>query len=68
MLSAICEVKEKEGTYISVSADGTWQRGVCSSLNGVVVAVSTTNSKLVDVEIITRYCQHRNIERRIEKN
>ena len=40
-----------------MSVDGTWQRGVFSSLNGVVVAVSTTNFKAVDVEIVSRYCQ-----------
>ena len=40
-----------------MSLDGTWQRGVFSSLNGVVVAVSTTNFKAVDVEIVSRYCQ-----------
>ena len=57
MLSAICEVKEKEGTDIGVSVDGTWQRGFFSSLNGVVVAVSITNFKVVDVEIMSRYCQ-----------
>ena len=39
MLSAICEVKEKGSTYIGVSVDGTWQRGVFSPLNGVVVVV-----------------------------
>ena len=37
MLSAICEVKEKEGTDIGVSIDGTWQRGAFSTLNGIVV-------------------------------
>ena len=68
MLAAICEVKEKDGTYISLSVDGTWQIGVFSSLNGVVVAVFTTNFNVVDVEIMTQYCQPRNIERRIEKN
>ena len=40
-----------------MSVDGTWQRGGFSSLNGVVVAVSTTNFKAVDVEIVSRYCQ-----------
>ena len=57
MLSSICEVKEKEGTDIGVLVDGTWQRGVFSSLHGVVVAASTTNFKIVDVEIMLRYCQ-----------
>ena len=57
MLSAICEFKEKEGTDIGVSVDGTWQRKGFSSLNGVVVAVSTTNFQVVDVEIRSRYCQ-----------
>ena len=57
MLSAVKLKKMKVGTYIGVSVDGTWQIGVFSSRNGVVVAVSTTNFKAVNVEIISRYCQ-----------
>ena len=40
---------------IGVSADGSWQRRGFSSLNGVVVALSIDNSKVVDVEPITRF-------------
>ena len=37
---------------------GTWQRRGFSSLNGVVVvAVSTSIFKVVDVEAMSRYCQ-----------
>ena len=32
MLPAICKVKEKEGTDMGASVEGTWQRGVFSSL------------------------------------
>ena len=56
MSAAIEEVKKEGATDIGVSVDGTWQRGF-SSLNGVVVAVSTSNFKVVDVEAMSRYCQ-----------
>ena len=50
MPAAIEEVKKEGATDIGVSVDGAWQRRGFSSLNGVVVAVSTSNFKVVDVE------------------
>ena len=50
MSAAIEEVKKEGATDIGVSVDGTCQRRRFSSLNGVVVAVSTSNFKVVDVE------------------
>ena len=44
MSASADEAKQNDGTAdISVSMDGKWQRRGFSSLNGVVVAVSTSN-------------------------
>ena len=42
---------------VSVSVDGTWQKRGFSSLNGVVAAISTDTVKVVDCEIMARYCK-----------
>ena len=58
MVVAANEVKAKEGTSdIGVSVDGTWQKRGFASLNGVVVAISTSNSKVLDVETMSRHCK-----------
>ena len=58
MSAAANDAKEKEGTNdIGVSVDGTWQRRGYASLNGVVAAIYTANSKVVDVEIVLRCCK-----------
>ena len=57
MSAPIEEVKKEGATDIGVSVDGTWQRRGFSSLNGVVVAVSTSNFKVVYVEVMSRNCQ-----------
>ena len=58
MLASADEAKQNDGTAdISVSMDGTWQKRGFSSLNGVVVTVSTSNFKVLDVEIMSRNCK-----------
>ena len=59
MTSAVNDAKEKEGNSgdIGVSVDGTWQKRGFSSLNGIVVAISTSNFKVVDVEAMSRNCK-----------
>ena len=42
---------------IGVSVDGTWQRRGFVSLNGTVAAISMDNGKIIDVEIMQRYCK-----------
>ena len=55
MSASADEAKQNDGTAdISVSMDDTWQKTGFSSLNGVVVAVSTSNFKVLDVEIMSR--------------
>ena len=55
-------------TDIGVSVDGSWQRRGCSSLNGVMVAVSTTNFKVLDVEIMSRHCKACNAKESLKEN
>ena len=42
---------------VSVSVDGIWQKRGFSSLNGVVAAISIDTGKVVDCEIMARYCK-----------
>ena len=42
-------------TGIGISVDGSWQKMGFSSVNDVMVAVSTTNFKVLDVEIMSRH-------------
>lgn len=63
MIKAIEEAVEKnvsdDGTTsrdISVDIDGTWQRRGFASLNGIVSVSSFDTSKILDVEILTKYC------------
>ena len=42
---------------IGVSVDGSWQRRGFVSLNGTVAAISMDNGKLIDVEIMQRFCK-----------
>ena len=66
-MSAICEVKEKVQISVCRSVEGTWQRGVFSSLDDVGVVVSITNFEVVDVEIMLRYCTPKEELRKSDK-
>ena len=39
------------------SCDGTWQRRGFSSLNGCVTAISMDNEKVLDVELLSKFCK-----------
>ena len=41
----------------SISKDGSWQRRGYSSLNGTFTAMSLKTGKVLDCEIMTRYCK-----------
>ncbi|XP_068084596.1 uncharacterized protein [Anabrus simplex] len=43
-------------TDIAVAVDGTWQRRGHTSLNGVVTVTSMDNGKVLDVEVLSKYC------------
>ena len=42
---------------VGVSLDGTWLKRGFSSLNGVVVAISITSGKVIDTEVMSRFCK-----------
>lgn len=51
-----------------VSIDGTWQRRGQASLNGVVVAVSKENGKVVDTAIMSKRCKGCQIWSKMKKD
>ena len=40
----------------SISCDGTWQKRGFTSLNGAIAVLSTETGKVLDVDIMSRYC------------
>ena len=40
-----------------ISVDGTWQERGFTSPNGAVAAISIETGRILDVEVMTRYCQ-----------
>ena len=60
MQDAVEEIREDAGddeiTDVSISCDGTWQKRGFTSLNGAVVIISTDTGKVLDVEVMSRYC------------
>ena len=40
-----------------VSVDGTWQKRGFSSYNGAIAAISIETGKILDVEVMSRFCQ-----------
>lgn len=59
MKNAVSEaVAENEGsTDIAVGFDGTWQKRGFKSNNGVASATSIDTGKILDVDILSKYCQ-----------
>lgn len=49
--SEICNPRD-----LTVAIDGTWQRRGFSSLNGVVSVSSIDSGKILDVQVLTKYC------------
>ena len=60
MQDAIEEIREDTGddeiTDVSISCDGTGQNGGFTLLNGAVIIMSTDTGKVLDVEVMSRYC------------
>jgi hypothetical protein len=51
-------VKENsDDTDIAAAFDGTWQKRGFTSLNGVVTVTSFDTGKVLDVEVLSKYCQ-----------
>ncbi|GFS74441.1 uncharacterized protein TNCV_784781 [Trichonephila clavipes] len=43
------------------AVDGTWQKRGYTSLNGVVTVTSIDTGKVIDVDIISKYCTSKNL-------
>ena len=41
-----------------VTLDGTWQKRGFTSYNGAVMAISINTGKILDLEVMSRYCQY----------
>jgi hypothetical protein len=50
------ETKATGSTDIEVSGDGTWQKRGHTSLNGAVTLIGVKSGKVIDVDIMSRYC------------
>ncbi|XP_065675570.1 uncharacterized protein LOC136091785 [Hydra vulgaris] len=55
-------------TNICVSCDGTWHKRGYSSLNGVFSVISTVSGKVLDVEVMSRYCKGCSINQDLQKS
>lgn len=42
---------------ISISLDGSWQKKGYVSLNGIMTAASMDTGKIVDIEVMSKYCR-----------
>ncbi|GFX32149.1 uncharacterized protein TNCV_1130811 [Trichonephila clavipes] len=56
---AICENEGNKN--IAVAVDGTWQKRGYTSLNGVVTMTSIDTGKVIDVDILSKYCACKNL-------
>ncbi|GFT63374.1 uncharacterized protein TNCV_3696301 [Trichonephila clavipes] len=56
---AICENEGNKN--IAVAVDGTWQKRGYTSLNGVVTVTSIDTGKVMDVDILSKYCACKNL-------
>lgn len=64
MNNAAKEAEEiNDSKDIPVAIDGTWQRRGHVSMNGAVVATSVDSGKVLDVEVLSRFCKCKNKNR-----
>ena len=42
---------------VGITIDGTWQKRGFTSMNGAVAAISIETGRLIDAEVMSRYCQ-----------
>lgn len=59
MGKAVLEAFElnKKCQDIAVAVDGSWQRRGYKSLNGVFTVTSLATGKVIDVEVLSKYCK-----------
>ncbi|GFW74526.1 uncharacterized protein TNCV_2414251 [Trichonephila clavipes] len=72
MIEAADEVRKLKNTSdvaeCGVSVDGTWQRRGHSSLNGCVAVLSIDTGKVVDLEVMSKWCRNCNTSESSEKS
>ncbi|GFV39787.1 uncharacterized protein TNCV_4609551 [Trichonephila clavipes] len=72
MIEAADEVRKLKNTSdvaeCGVSVDGTWQRRGHSSLNGCVAVLSIDTGKVLDLEVISKWCRNCNTSKSSEKS
>ncbi|GFU24687.1 uncharacterized protein TNCV_3178271 [Trichonephila clavipes] len=72
MIEAADEVRKLKNTSdvaeCGVTVDGTWQRRGHSSLNGCVAVLSIDTSKVVDLEVMSKWCRNCNTSKSSEKS
>ena len=59
---------DQEVVDVGVSCDGTWQKRGFSSLNGVFVAISMDNGKILDVEALNKHCKACSMKENLSKS
>jgi len=52
-----CNATEGDLVDVRVSCDGTWQKRGFQSNNGIYVAISVYNGKVLDLEVMSRVCK-----------
>ena len=60
MSEAVDEVRTNSQDQVSnvgISVDGTWQKRGFTSINGTVIAISLDSGKVVDADVMARFCQ-----------
>ena len=57
MLQINCRGLSQIVDIFGVTVDGTWQRRGYTSLNGVVVAMYVDSGKVLDIEVLSRFCK-----------
>ncbi|GFW69817.1 uncharacterized protein TNCV_1884611 [Trichonephila clavipes] len=57
---AIVKMKVK-AKNIAVAVDGTWEKRGYTSLNGIVTVTSIDTGKMIDVDILSKYCACKNL-------
>ncbi|GFY21117.1 CCHC-type domain-containing protein [Trichonephila clavipes] len=71
MIEAADEVRKLKNTSdvaeCGVSVDGTWQRRGHSSLNGCVAVLSIDTGKVLDLEVMSKWCRNCNTSKSSEK-
>ncbi|GBM01350.1 hypothetical protein AVEN_135776-1 [Araneus ventricosus] len=53
-------VEDNSDNNIAVAVDGTWQKRRYTSHNGVVIVTSMDTGKVIDIDVLSKYCACKN--------